>query len=262
MAMFWLQDEDGNILNLDDNIQKVTLGATKRNYSLVDFAGANGGYIKGFGSASSKKFVVSRREKIESGDKSFFNSRRDDILAFMNIPRWKKLYFYVRNGEDSATYRTEVFCNQIGSEKFEFLHITDAKEFELISPSGLFENIVETTDSQSIIGGVNTSVSITNTGTWECPAQLIYTPSSNASIIQFQIADEFGVRLEKLYFNSGSEVIYDTKDNSLSIGGQKVQTSQYLTDGGTFNFPIGSFVLKVFSDVSGTFEYIYTERKI
>lgn len=259
---FWLQDSDSNILQLDSNVQEISLGQTKRAYSVDEYIGAPGGMIRGFGNPGPKKFIVSRIEKAESGDYNAWNSRRDDFQKFFSLVTYKQLYFYVRNGEDDTTYYTQVYPTSIGSDAYKYYRISDKRSFELISPKGLFVNAASTTGSQAVQGATTTTVSITNNGTWDCPIQLKYTPSSNASSFQVMFADGYGVRLYKSdYFLSGEQVVYDTSDNTMTINGNNVNPTQYITGGSVFNVPPGTFDLDVLCSHAGTFAYEFYDRK-
>lgn len=258
MAQFWLSDGT-NTLELDNNIQEMTLGGNKRNYKVVPFAGAAGGFIRGFGTANSKKFIVRRKELAEGGDSSFYNSRRNDYLSWFTRPAYEEIYLYVRDGEDSFTVRTRVYVENIGSEKFSFVRITDMRDIALISPKGLFENITASTDTEAITGSSAQNVSFTNLGTWETPIILKFTPTANETLFNVELADQFGVNLSG-QFLAGKEIAYNTADNSLTIDSETQNTGQFLTSGGSFNIPPGDVTLKVQTSGPGSFSYEFNER--
>lgn len=261
MSEVWLSDQDSNTLELESTINELTLGGMKRNFKILDYVGTNGGVIKGFGTMKSRKFKVARKEKVEGSDNNFFNSRRLDYTSWFTRPRTDTIYLNIRNGEDTKTYRTQVYTMDIGSDKSGNLKITDMRSMTLESPSGVFDNITATTDTEAITGGTEASVAIANGGILETSIICNFTPSANATIYQVIAFDTYGFRLEGS-FNSGVEISLDTSDGTLLIDSVEQKLSQYLTSGGLFNINPGSNTLKVYSDASGTFDYSFNERVI
>lgn len=260
MAQFWLQDQDSNILNLDNSVQMISLGGNSRNYKIVDYAGAPGGAIRGFGNPGPKKFKVSRKEKAESGDITAWNSRRNDYLKFFTLSRYKKLWLYVRDGEDTFTVRTEVIVDKIGDDSYKYYRITDnVKSISLISPKGLFENITASTGSQAIPDATEQTVTITNNGIWETPAIFSFTPTGAETLFQVKLTDEYAFRIEGS-FTAGSIISYNTADNSLTIGGLDANSAQYITGGSVFNVPPGQDDIYVLCSGAGLFAWSYNER--
>lgn len=268
MAFYWLArittDEDGvetveDTLDLGANVQEITLGDNRRDYKVTAFAGSAGGYIRGFGTPGSKKFKVGRQERVESGDTTAWNSRRTTFMKWFTRTRTEDIFLYIRDGEDTFTVRTLVYCTKIGADKIKQQKITDIRSFELISPKGIYENIVADTDSEAVTTGDNT-VSVSNDGMWETPIICKFTPTGDETKFGVQITDQFGFVLEKNNFDAGLEIVYDTSDNSLTIDGGIISTVSYLTAGGIFMLPPGDTDLTVTVSGAGTFEYEFTER--
>jgi hypothetical protein len=256
---FWLQDDDANTLILDSTAQELTLGGNKRAFKIVEFLGAAGGYVRGFGNVSQKKFIVTRTEKIESGDETAFNSRRFDFTKWFSYPRWKNVWFYVLDGESSITMRTKVYAMQIPEDKYKYYHIATNRSFMLISPKGIFENTTADTGSESITSAVEQAVEVTNDGIWDTPIKLKFTPTANESLFQVRKTDNFSVRLEGA-FAAGDKIIYDTADNSLTIDSIEQNPTQYITRGSVFNIDPGTQDLYVTASGAGLFEWEFSER--
>jgi hypothetical protein len=256
---FWLQDDDANKLILDSTVQELTLGGNKRAFKVVEFLGAAGGFVRGFGNVSQKKFIVTRTEKIESGDETAFNSRRFDFTKWFSYPRWKNIWFYILDGESSITMRTKVYAVQIPEDKYKYYHIATGRSFMLVSPKGIFENTTADTDTEAITSSLEQTVSITNDGIWDTPIKLKFTPTGNETVFQVRKTDNFSVRLEG-NFNAGDQVVYDTADNSLTIDGVEQNPTQYITSGSVFNIDPGTQDLYVKTSGAGTFAYEFNER--
>lgn len=260
MAFFWLQDEDSNTLALDDNVQELTLGGNKRAFKVIEFAGAAGGFIRGFGTPGPKRLIVKRKEKAEAGDSTAWNSRRNDYQSWFTRSRTNKVWLYIRNGEDTFTIRTRVYATDIGDDKYKFMRITDMRDIVLTMPKGVYENVTATTATVAITSSSTQSIALTNNGLWETPITCKFTPTGDESLFSAQIADQYGFQLEKTSFLAGLEIIYNTGTNALTIDGETESLPQFLTAGGVFNIPAGSSTLNVRCSGPGSFTYEYNER--
>ena len=260
---FWLYDDSSSdTLILDSTVQEVSIGGADRDYKVIDYAGAPGGQIRGFGVIGPRKLRVGRKEKAESGDINFFNSRRENLIEWFSKPRYKNIWLYIRNGEDDTTVRTRAYPQQISDDKFKFLRITDMKSFDLLLPDGVFQNISASTGTLAITGSTTQQQALTNNGTWETPIELKFTPTGNETLFQVELSDQFGIRLEKNDFTAGQQIVYNTLDGSMTIGGLDVLPSQFLTAGTVFNIPPGACTLDIKCSGAGTFAWSYNERYI
>lgn len=258
MAQFWLYDGT-NTLDLDATVQELKLGGSKRSYKVAPFAGSAGGFIRGFGTVGSKTFSFSRKEKVEGSDITAWNSRRNDLASWALRSRTENIYLRIRDGENSFTVQTLIYFTEIGVDKYKNYRITDMKEYKMISPKGVLENIVATTGSQAVVEGDNT-VTVVNSGIMECPIKCKFTPTGIESKFGTRIADQFGFVLEKLYFSSGLQIVYDTADNRLTIDGESQKVTQFLSSGSVFMLPPGSTDLLVNVSGPGTFAYEFNTR--
>lgn len=262
MSEFWLQDDDSNTLELESNVPVLTLGGTTRSYKVDNYAGAPGGILRGFGTPAAKKFKFTRREKTEDGDNNAWNSRRNAFLRWLTFPKWKNLWLYIRNGEDTFTVKTQVYISKVGDEKYKYIKVSDDRTIELISPSGLFKKTTANTDTLAITGSTSQSLAVTNNGTWEASIQCKFTPTADQTLFSVWIADSYGFILEKTSFPASEQIVYDTDDNSLTIDGETQLLSQYLTGGSIFNLPAGSSTLYIQCSGAGSFAYSYYERYV
>jgi hypothetical protein len=261
MAQYWLYDGT-NTLELDERIVKLSLGGNKRAFSFKNYMGANGASIRGFGEYSTKKFILTRIEKAESGDLSAWNSRRNDFMIWATKARVTDVWLYQKDGENSITMRTKVYFSKIPSDQYDHLLISKERPFELISPSGVWENTTATTDTEAITSSVEQTVSITNNGNIEAPIQCKFTPTGNETLFSCYLYNNYGFTLERSFFTAGQQIIYDTEDNVMTIAGTEVELAQYLTAGSVFNIPTGTFNLYVKCSGPGTFAYSFNQRYI
>jgi hypothetical protein len=264
---YWLQDKDANTLDLGLNVQQITLGANKRDFKVTSFAGAPGGFIRGFGTPDPKKFVVSRQERIQNGDVTAWNSARMEFMKWFTRSRTEDIYLHIKLGDESIETKTLVYCTKLGADKFKNQKITDSRPFELISPKGILEKIPpaetgseEISEQDIIDGDGNITIPVTNDGLWETPLICEFTPTGDEFTFGVQTADQFGFVLTGVPFPAGKKIIYNTGDNSLSIDGIIQKTINFLTSGGVFNLPPGDSDLVVNVSGAGNFTYIFTER--
>jgi hypothetical protein len=263
MAFFWLQDDDSNTLDLDDTVQELTLGGNGRGFSVISYLGANGGSIRGWGSYTAKEFIVSRKEKAETGDGSAWNSRRSDFIKWFTRPRYKNIWLYIRNGEDTFTVRTKVFCEEIPDDKYKFYRISDSRAFKLISPSGVFEDITATTGTEVFATSViRSEIAVINGGTIDAPAIFSYTPTATSVVFKVTLYDNFGFTLTVTDINSGDKISYNTANGSLTIAGVTRNPAQFLTSGSLFNLQAGESNIYVSASEAGTFDYSFNARYI
>lgn len=265
MAFFWLYDGT-NTLELDSVVNGLTLGGSKRNFEVIEFAGTNGGSIRGFGNYQPKTIIVTRKEIAESGDSTAWNSRRNDFMLWFTAPAYKIIWFYVKNGEGTLTLRTRVYCQEIDQDSYKYYRITESERaFKLISPDGFFENVTATDNSSTplaIVDNTENTVAITNAGNIECPCIFYFTPTANQTSFQVKLADGYGFKLEQTYFLAGKEIKYNTLDGSLYIDNVLQNPLQFLTAGSIFQLPPGAVNIYVTCSGAGSFEYEFYTRYI
>ena len=262
MAYFWIsQDGSTEILELDDRVYELTFGGNKRAFDVVDFASADGGHVRGFGNFKPKQISIIEREKKDTGDIHFWNSRRDDFMQWFTKPAYETLYFNVIDGENTSTYRTPIITTDIGNLKFKNFAVPDNTEISLTAYEGVWSNTGATTGSLSITSDTEHSTTLTNNGTIECAPVFTFTPTGNEESFAVKIAEDFGFLLEGT-FVAGVSISYDMEDGVLRIGGAMVSLSQYLSKGSHFKIPKGSNTVYVICSGPGTFSYSFYERKI
>lgn len=262
MAYFYIGNEDESItLSLDDNAQELAIGGVSRNFDIVDYMGADGGYLKGFGNYSSRKIKISRKEKAEGSDGSAWNSRRTDWMAFFTKPAYEDWYLYILDGEGTSTYRALCYCEETSEDKYTFIRISDMREFSLIIPEGVFTKTTSTTDSLSITSDNEHSMSFTNNGLIECAPTFNYTPTGNEESFAVKISEEFGFLLAGTFI-AGSEISYNMATGILTIGGAMVNIANYLVKGSPFKIRSGTTTLYITCSGAGSFDYEFYERTI
>jgi hypothetical protein len=260
MAYFYLYDNT-NTLNLDDRVYEISFGGNKRNFDIVNFASADGGYLRGFGNFSPKKFKIVEREKRDSGDIHFWNSRRDDFIKMFTQPPYIQPYLYAVDGENTSTWRTPVVCEDIGDLSFKNYYVPDNTDITLTGYEGVWTSLTSNSSTLSITSNSEHSFTLTNNGTIECAPTFSFTPTGNEESFSVKIAEDFGFLLEGT-FTAGVQISYNMSTGVLYIGGAMVSLSQYLSKGSHFKIPNGTNTVYVLCSGAGTFEYEFYERKI
>lgn len=263
MAQYWLYLDDGSsdTLELDEEINELTLGGNKRRFKFLDYAGQSGSAVRGFGSYGKKTFLVTRIDKVESGDITAWNSRRNDFMKFFTVPAYKTIYLYCKDGENSLTLRTRVYTEEIPADKYKNYRISDKRTFKVVSPSGVWESTTASTGSEAIIGSSEQQVSLTNNGILECPITIEFTPTANETEFRVKIFEGYGIRFSGS-FTAGIKISYNMKTGKLTLGGSEVNAAQYIAAGSPFQIPTGSTTAFVKCSGAGTFEYSFNERYI
>lgn len=265
MAWLWFyNDTTSTTYNLDDNVINLNLGGVKRNFTIAEYAGADGGHLKGDGSYRSNIITISKRNISDATSDTAWNANRNTINKLLTIPKSNMLYLYIRNGEDTKTYRTRVIPMDRGAETWGYLTITDPVSYNFRSLWGYLEIIPgsETTDTLAITGSTEQTLSVTNAGNIETPIECNFTPTGAESLFQVTLADSFGFRLEKTNFAAGVEIKYTTADGKLYFDDIEQKASQYLTGGSVFKIPPGTFNLYILCSGAGSFDYSFKERVI
>lgn len=259
MSEFWLSD-DTTSLELGDNVKEISLEGGSRNFDIVDFAQSNGGYIRGTGNYSPRKFSVTRDDYILSGENIAWNQRRTDFMKWFTKPVYETLYLNMQYSTGAITLRTRVYPTKLGKDAFKNTwNYNEGRDFELISPTGIWEETTAISTSIAITSSGEQTVNVQNTGMLECAPVFTFTPDGAGVIFQVKISEGYGFRLEGTF--STVAISYYMNDGKLTIDGAEVDATNYLTAGSPFLFPITSTALYV-SASSGTFEYSFFKRYI
>lgn len=257
---FYLTDLTTTI-SLDDNVSQLILGGNKREFSVINFAGSNGGMIKGNGKYSEKTFKLVRREYATGTNVNAWNARRNAFMAMATKPAYTPVYLYVVNGEDNLTFRTRVYFTDIDGDKYKYIKVSDTRDFTFISPEGFYTSTTLTTATTAITTGAEQTIALSNSGIIECPLLCKFTPTGNETIFQVILYNNYGFRLEG-NFNAGVQITYNTASGVMTIGGSEVNAKQYLTQGDIFEIPSGSPNIYVGASGPGSFIYEFYARMI
>lgn len=257
---FYLYDGT-NTLDITAYCRDMEIGGNKRNFYIVDFAGADGGFVKGYGNYSSKNIKMSKGERRDSGDAHFWNSRRDDFIKFFTKSPFQTTYLYIQDGEDTGTWRTPVVCTEIGGLKFKNFFVPDDTTFTLQAYKGFLEKTTATTGSLSITSASEHSMSFSNGGTIECAPTFNFTPTANEESFAVKIAEDYGFLLEGTFI-AGVQISYNMANGELTIGGAVVDLHNYLTKSSHFKIPVGTTTLYIICSGAGAFSYSFYQRKI
>jgi hypothetical protein len=262
---YWLYFIDGsgssNTLNLDNELNELSLGGSKRRFKFLDYAGQSGSALRGIGSYSKKEFILTRTETAETGDASAWNSKRNDFMKYATVPVYQDLWLYSQNGEQTLTLRTKVYVEQIPADKYKFYRISDKRAFKATSPSGVWESTTATTGTTAITGSTEQQIAITNGGILECPMTISFTPTVSETSWRVKIFEGYGIRFSGT-FAAGVQVSYNMKTGKLTVGGAEVSAAQYIAAGSPFQIPSGANTIFFKSSGAGSFAYSFNERYV
>jgi hypothetical protein len=260
MSVIYLTD-GSNTLAIDDIFSSFSLGGVNKRLDFVDYAGADGGYIKGFGSYGSRKLILSRREKKASGDYTFFESaERITVNKWIGLNTELDLVIEDKNG---YKYTTPCRILSAGSEKVSRLAITDIRDIEVILFKGVFEIDQKTTVSDSFLLGVEKSVTITPSYTADTPGVVTITADGSGTFVMVYLDSYFGFKLERSFI-AGDIISYDMVNDILYFNGVSVDKGQFLTQGNLFSLPVslGTFSVYVTADFDGDIDIEYYNRYV
>jgi len=201
------------------------------------------------------KFNVNNRYIFSSKIPCFFQA------STSMIPVYQDLWLYIQDGEQTMTLRTQVYCIKIPDDKYETLLMAKEREFELISPSGIWEKTTATTGSVSITSANEQGFTITNNSTIEIVPIFTFTPDTLCDSIQLKTSESFGWRIEGT-FTALVAVDFNMKTGELTIGGAMVDLANYMTAGSPFSLAQGVNNLYFKASTSGTLSYSFQERYI
>ena len=253
-----------NTLELDSEAVEITIGGNSRRFDFIDYAGQSGSQIRGIGSYSRKKFVVTHKEYAESGDTNAWNSRKTDFESWFTRPVWDTIWLYIVAGEGTPTIRTRVYCTKIPDMVLSYLKFADSRSFEIVSIDGIFESTSSTSDTLAITGSTEQEDTIVVTGTIEASPVFSYTPTGDSeTLFRVKTAENYLFEItHPTAFNAGSEIAYDMSTGKLTFGGAQVIAGQYLTKGSPFNLPVGTNTVYITCSGAGTFGWSYNARYI
>lgn len=258
---FWLSDNSTHI-DLGNNVREITIGGSEREFEIAKFSRSNGGYLKGIGNYSPKKFTLVRDDFMEDSEElTAWNSRRNNFVKWATRESYDDIYMNMSYSTDAITLRTLVYFTDIPDDSFDMNWGANLKrKYELLAPSGVWETTTEISTSVAITSTNEQAVTITNNGTIPCSPIYTFTPDGACSVFQVRIAEGYGFRLTGT-FSSGVVIAYNMNSGTLTFDGSVVDYTNYLYDGTPFNFPTKSTYVFVTAS-SGTFEYSFYERYI
>lgn len=260
MAYYRLYD-GSTYYNFDSNMEKIDLGIPGRKYRVMEYAGAAGGKLKGQGQYKYRKIRVTKKLHNISGNTTW-DSTRDSLFAWINKANWETLYFDLTKNDGSTQLRTRVYPDVSGNEAYSFVKVSDTMTFDFYAPNPYFKNISSSTGTESVTDSSEHSFSVTNNGNAECPVIIKYTPTADQTSFQCEIANNFGIKVEKASFLAGEEITINTGTGAMTIAGSTVGIELYWTAGGLFFLRPGSNTLYVTCSGAGSFGYEFYERYI
>jgi hypothetical protein len=246
---------------LDDTVSELILGGNKRSFNVVEYAGSNGGILKGNGNYSPKTFKVSRREYAVGTNETAWNSRRSLFMQMVTKAYYIPIYLYVQYTEYAIVMRTRIYCTDIPEDKYKYIKVSDIRSFTFVSPDGFYEDVAVTTVTEAITTGAEQAVEVVNYGNIDCPMICKFTPTGNETIFQVLIYNNYGFRLEGS-FTAGIQITYNTETGAMTIGGSVVNAKQYLTQGNVFEIPTGTSNIYVGASGPGAFVCTFQGRSI
>lgn len=257
---YWLDDESSTYA-LDSNAYNINLGTPKRRYSLKEYVGAHGGYIQGTGLYETREIRIDVRFTNVGGNNTW-TTTRNNLWNWINKAKHETLWLYIKHNDDSTETRVRVYPTPSGSEIYDFINVSKEFGIRFLCEKPYFQNTTASTGSETVTDSSEHTFSINNTGKLETSCQFKFTPTADATSFQVEIANNYGFTLEKVSFPAGSQIVYDTANGALTIGGVSYNARQYLTSGSIFNLPIGTNSVYVTCSGAGTFAYTFYTRWI
>lgn len=258
MAYYYLYDGTSTY-ELDEKVWKLDLGMPKRNWKIDKNAGGHGGILRGQGFYEDRTISIELR--FRGTGATAIDSVRNTFLIWINKAHWQSLYFYIKHANGTTITRTQCFPSPNGGESYKTLRASDALEFSFYCPNPFFSNVSADTGTLAITSGTEQTQSVTNDGNIDCPIKCKFTPTSAETFFQVKLAEDYGFTLTG-NFQSGVQLVYDTANGSLTIGGVDVSVSQYLTAGSVFNILSGANTLYITCSGAGTFAWEFAERYV
>jgi hypothetical protein len=261
MANYYYLSDLSTTYVFDTNAWSIDLGMPKRNWKIDKNAGCHGGILRGMGYYEDRTIKIEM--KFRGSGATTFDSIRNTFLTWINKAHWQTLYFYVVFADGTTTTRAQCFPSPSGGEKYKYIKISESMSYLFNCPDPFFYNVTPNTTGSplAITSATEQTQAVTNAGNIDCPIKCKFTPTGNETFFQVKIAEDYGFRLEGSFL-AGVQIIYDTADGSMTIGGTEVQASQYLADGTEFNILPGANSLYILCSGAGSFAWEFSERYV
>lgn len=252
--ILWLQVEgEAGTYSIDDNIVSVSFTSKKRGYEQINQF-RNGAYISGSGQFSPGSLIIEKNwKKIGAGN--IWNSTREDLLYYLTIPFYKKLYIY-RVDSNGVETRARIVPSSIGSEKYNNYAVSEMNSFEFYFVDSYWEATTGASVQQTLTTTTLEIVPVTNDGVFETFPIITMVPTSTMSTFQVQLSEGYGFTITQTV-TSGQTLVYNCADSTVTLNGNALTGVQ--TAGSTFALAPGSNSLYVYAQ-AGTITISYNER--
>ena len=252
----WLQvDGEAGQFNIDESVITVSFDQKSRGYEQIPQF-RNGAYISGSGQFSPGSLSLQLKHK-KTGTGNAWNAARSAAIYFVTIPFYKKLYVY-RTDSYGVVSRAKIVPSGLGAESYTTYSISDATTFDFYFVDAYWEDVTGTTQTQAITSNSLEIMSIDNTGELDVFPQISFTPTSNFTNFQIQLAEGYGFKLSYAFL-AGGLIVYKCSDSTITINGNSITGIQ--TAGSTFSLAPGVNSLQVFAD-PGILLVAYNRRRM
>jgi len=254
MATLWLAIEgEATTYVIDNNIVSVSFSDRSRGYSQIEQF-RNGSYISGSGQF--KPGILTLEKKYtKTGSGNAWNTARENILYFLTIPFYKKLYIY-RVDSNGVETRARIVPSVVGSEKYNSYAISEMNAFQFYFVDAYWMATTGYSQDQTLTSTTLEIMSIINSGVFEVYPQIQMIPTSTMSTFQIQLSEGYGFKLTQS-ITAGQTLIYNCADSSITIDGNSITGIQ--TAGSTFALAPGTNSLYIYAQ-EGTITVSYNAR--
>lgn len=259
MAVHYYLQADGSsdTLDIDTTFLNVIFPNPSRSWEKVELAN-NRAWYKGDGSFIPDQIsVVGRfRKNMSTTALTAWNTYRAEIMRWLAVSRYKKLYFYIVSG-DGVTLRAEVIPSGANGESYKSLYVSTDVTLVFYMVDGFFERTTATTTQKILTTTTLETQVVTNNGVISSPPILTLTLTSSCSLFQVQLGEDYGFRLEYTSWISGDVISYNCKNGALTVNGN-IETG-LLTSGSIFDLEPGDNTLYIYG-AAGTLDISINER--
>lgn len=256
---YYLQIEgESATFDIDTEAISVTLPGVERTYEQKELF-RDGCYIDGFGQFKPGKISFTKKFRANGGGTAW-NSLRMAVMRWIGMPKYKKLYFYLRNSDETKTLRARVYPSSRGEEAYSSLNLSDDISFDFLMENAYFED-TENTYKNTMLSSAYQEFEFSQDGILSVPPLIEFTPKQEFWVFQVEIAEAYGFRLES-NFKADIKIQFDCATGKSWIDDKEVSGIQ--TGGSVFNLPSGTNKMLIWACPcnENKFSVIYKERYI
>jgi hypothetical protein len=263
MIQYALQDADGNELNLATSAEFSSIFKNSLTFDSEDFSWENKlaersalpGAVKLGDTRLERRELVFNYTTAVGEDSDAYRQDENTLLLWLNKTE------YLVDKSNSIQTRVVIVSHEpsydSGGHK-----MSGEGQFVLLMLDPFWEDITATTDSESIAAATETDIALSNDGFLDVPPIFTLIASSAVTSIEISVVEtNQGIEiLDDLFGNPGfTQMDIDMKAGTVTIG--ELDRRNKITAGtGFFQFPVGSFTLRVETSAAVDLDTDWNER--